>query len=822
MNLRTNGVATDPVTRLLGGVSQAPEAPLQFAVVGPGGYGKTAALRSIREVYRNAGQHVLTEWSSTTNLSDAVVLVDDAHLMDEARIDVLLSEPCPRMVVAARPWPRPAALGALLRLVSRSHQPVVPATLGPEGVRQALATMSVPVSRELAEHVHTLTGGVPGWVFRVGQAWLADGVTDGLPAAAVSSFRRDLELLAPQVQRYLIAVLSGAGSKIDLLKCLLHLDDAELADVVGTARATGMLAASGGLLPLCAEAVATMTAAEHRFAVRQRMAELQLQRPDPLLGFACTLLGTGSAGAEIAGVLRAAAGEALLEDAALAARLYEESVAAGAPRPAVIPDWARAAALSGDLDTALRLADQAISGEDPAARTRGARVAAAALAHRGQLGRSAVLYRWAEDGPFAEIASIGIGEPVPRQVLAGATPTLFDGAAALMADGITKSVSGNQSDALATLVRASAMLEPAGPQTLLPDSPAALAALVAMHCGELDVALSTLDGAMQARVGGTLLTARHTLLRAWGHMVRGQLTSAAQLLATVTAQDARLEPRDRLFAVALDVGIARRSADEPALRLAWAGANDCLMRHPIDLFTFLPLGELFVASARLRGPGQLGAPMREAFALAGRLGNPSLWVTPLHWYCVQAAIAGEQLDVGAEHARLLAADRSGHGVALATAATCWLDVVAGRIDTSRVQRAARALHAAGLWWDGARLASEAAIRTADRASMSTLLDCARQLQVRQQKVGRLTRDQIENTTSDDKGDGAELLSDREREVAELVVQGMTYKQVGDRLFISAKTVEHHMARMRRRLGVATRSELLVELRGFARHSMNPG
>ena len=822
MNLRANGLATDPVTQLLGGVPRAPEAPLQFAVVGPGGYGKTAALRNIREVYRNAGQHVLSEWSSATNLSDAVVLVDDAHLMDEARIDVLLSGPCPRMVVAARPWPRPARLGELLQLVSRSHQPVVPPALDPAGVRQVMADMSVPISRELAEHVHTLTGGVPGWVSRLGRAWQAGGVTDGLPAAAVTSFRRDLELLTPQVQRYLIAVLSGAASKIDLLKCLLNVDDAELADVVAAARATGMLAASGGLLPLCAEAVATMTAVEHRFAVRQRMAELQLQRPDPLLRFACTLLGTASAGAEFAGVLRRAAGEALPEDPALAARLYEESVAAGAPKPVIIPEWARAAALSGDLDTALRLSDQAISGDDPAARTVGARVAAAALAHRGQLGRSAVLYQWAGDGPFAEIASTAIGEPVARQALTGAAPTLFAGAAALMADGITMSVSGNQSEALAALVRASAMLEPAGAQTLLPDSPAALAAIVAMHCGELDVALSTLDGAMRTQLGGTLLTTRHTLLRAWGHMVRGQLTSAAQLLATVTAQDARLEPRDRLFAVALEAGIARRSADEPALRLAWADANDCLMRHPIDLFMFLPLGELFVASARLRGPGQLSAPMREAFALAGRLGNPRLWVTPLHWYCVQAAIASEQLDVGAKHGRLLAADRSGHGVALAIAAACWLDVVAGRVDTPRVLQAARALHAAGLWWDGARLASEAAIRTADRSSMSTLLDCARQLQVRQQKAGRLTKGQADTARTEDTSDGAELLSDREREVADLVVQGMTYKQVGDRLFISAKTVEHHMARMRRRLGVATRSELLVELRGFARHSMNPG
>jgi DNA-binding CsgD family transcriptional regulator len=57
-----------------------------------------------------------------------------------------------------------------------------------------------------------------------------------------------------------------------------------------------------------------------------------------------------------------------------------------------------------------------------------------------------------------------------------------------------------------------------------------------------------------------------------------------------------------------------------------------------------------------------------------------------------------------------------------------------------------------------------------------------------------------------------VLSDREREVAELVLDGLTYKQIGERLFISAKTVEHHVARMRQRLGSNSRGELMAHLR----------
>jgi DNA-binding CsgD family transcriptional regulator len=41
---------------------------------------------------------------------------------------------------------------------------------------------------------------------------------------------------------------------------------------------------------------------------------------------------------------------------------------------------------------------------------------------------------------------------------------------------------------------------------------------------------------------------------------------------------------------------------------------------------------------------------------------------------------------------------------------------------------------------------------------------------------------------------------------------MPYRDIGGRLFISAKTVEHHVARIRRRLGAGSRSEMLSMLR----------
>ena len=59
-----------------------------------------------------------------------------------------------------------------------------------------------------------------------------------------------------------------------------------------------------------------------------------------------------------------------------------------------------------------------------------------------------------------------------------------------------------------------------------------------------------------------------------------------------------------------------------------------------------------------------------------------------------------------------------------------------------------------------------------------------------------------------------VLSDRELEVAELLLRNQTYREIGERLFISPKTVEHHVARMKQRVGVSRRSELFAELRAL--------
>jgi DNA-binding CsgD family transcriptional regulator len=49
-------------------------------------------------------------------------------------------------------------------------------------------------------------------------------------------------------------------------------------------------------------------------------------------------------------------------------------------------------------------------------------------------------------------------------------------------------------------------------------------------------------------------------------------------------------------------------------------------------------------------------------------------------------------------------------------------------------------------------------------------------------------------------------------VARLVLAGSTHREIGAQLYIAPKTVEHHVARIRGKLGANTRAELLAMLR----------
>nr|WP_246325744.1 helix-turn-helix transcriptional regulator [Actinomycetospora corticicola] len=274
--------------------------------------------------------------------------------------------------------------------------------------------------------------------------------------------------------------------------------------------------------------------------------------------------------------------------------------------------------------------------------------------------------------------------------------------------------------------------------------------------------------------------------------------------------------------VACEVALARRAGDTRRLLDLWASARQALLRHPVDLYCLLPVGELAIAAARL-GEGRWVDPhLAEATALLAALGDPPSWSTAWHWARLHAAITADDHDAARAHAAALedAAQANDRAVAPARAARVWLAVLAGDIDADAVTATATALRAVGLGWDGARLAGEAAIRTTDRADSAALLACARALQ-----AGRVptapgpapeplpdagTSRTVAVTRA--RREASATLTDRERDIAELVLEGLTYREIAGRLFLSTKTVEHHVARIRRRLGSESRAELFSELK----------
>lgn len=64
---------------------------------------------------------------------------------------------------------------------------------------------------------------------------------------------------------------------------------------------------------------------------------------------------------------------------------------------------------------------------------------------------------------------------------------------------------------------------------------------------------------------------------------------------------------------------------------------------------------------------------------------------------------------------------------------------------------------------------------------------------------------------EDKYNHKPLLTKREKEVFELLVQDKTTKDIANELFISEKTVRNHISNAMQKLGVKGRSQAVVEL-----------
>jgi DNA-binding NarL/FixJ family response regulator len=138
--------------------------------------------------------------------------------------------------------------------------------------------------------------------------------------------------------------------------------------------------------------------------------------------------------------------------------------------------------------------------------------------------------------------------------------------------------------------------------------------------------------------------------------------------------------------------------------------------------------------------------------------------------------------------------------ALAAAARTWVAILGGNADPAAVSAAAHGLQELGLTWEASRLTGQAAIRSADPSVTRALLEQARDLKA------ALPAAEAADAAA------VSVLSEREQMVAQYIVDGLTHKEIGAQLYISPKTVEHHVAKIRQKMGASTRAEMLAALR----------
>ncbi|MDQ5862151.1 MAG: LuxR C-terminal-related transcriptional regulator, partial [Actinomycetota bacterium] len=534
----------------------------------------------------------------------------------------------------------------------------------------------------------------------------------------------------------------------------------------------------------------------------------------------------------VAAELERAADKALHSDPGLATQLYYEALLAGADEMRTAARRAHAAASAGDLDAAGRITDALLMSPDPPHVRLGVDVAASVWAQRGLLARSADLYAWLGpanvglSAPLAAVAMIGSGNRAGAEEVfpAGSepvSPTLLAVALSQTGKGVMESLERDPHRGLPLLIHASDMLNASGSALPLPDTPGALAGLLALHSGEPHVADTIIRSAVAARQGGDAARPRLHLLQAWSAMQQDN-AGEARLAINEASKDNHwpLVPRDEFLCAALEVGLARRSGDVHDLVMAWERAREAMLHTAVDLYSLLPWGELMIAAARLRETRRVAHYLDEAWALLTKLGEPPLWAVPLHWAAVQAALLNKSPADLAPHAAALvrAADYSHLAAVLAAAGKAWVSVLAGRFQATDVENAARGLKVVGMPWEGARLAGHAAAQADERRDMMRLLACARDLHPQAGPTGPPAGlpPEVRHSAAAENNHGAAPdssgLSEREKEVARLVLEGKTYREIGEAIYISPRTAEHHIARMRRRLGAENRSDLLVRLR----------
>ncbi|MGQ4597147.1 LuxR C-terminal-related transcriptional regulator [Nocardia sp. R6R-6] len=780
----------------------------------------------------------------TTDLPRPALIIDNAHTLGRIELEYLraaVESGHRTVVVATQPRPHDPRLRMLADAVGQRGRVVDLRPLGVADMAPFARELGMMVPRQVAQHIHVQTAGIRGGVVAALTAACSARLDAGLAAVdtAVAAWTRGLlDNLAPDLLETLVVATTGTGLDSTELTEVLGVEQAVAQELIDRARASALVTDADLLLEPAVGPLRTLLGDRRFVAVERRLLGARLEAGLLRDRTAVQLAESGVRDPRLAEFLVAAA-ELGGPDAV---RCYAAAASAGAELDLIALRWAEAAARAGDGETAMRLAEPMLARSDSAVAdlATAVRICAGVLTRRGLVGRAAQLYTWL--GPDRVGPDWAVGATVlclagdaagAKEMSASATqwpPTAASAHARLIATALAHTIepgNGTIEPGNGTAAAVSALVQAApadaGMDRFLPCTASSIATLLSLGTGEPRRA----GDALRRATASGLRCRQLDVLAAWTAMLDGDERAAA---ATVAELDhAELDVRDRLLAHGVTVGLARRSGDHTALARAWQAAYPLFDDVQADVLSLLPIGELWLAGIRMRDERRIAPLVDAALALLRRLDEPPAWSNAFHWYGVQAAIAHESPDELLPHARALkAAAEAGdrHAAVLADAGRTWVLVLRGQVATAPVHAAVAALTEIGMTWDGARLASEAALAAPDSATATALLKLARTVRAEARPQETPTRPSVPAATAH--GDAAAtppvkpqaaILSEREREVAELVLLGLTYREIGARLYISAKTVEHHVARIRRRVGARSRSELLSMLRAMGHGSL---
>ncbi len=414
-----------------------------------------------------------------------------------------------------------------------------------------------------------------------------------------------------------------------------------------------------------------------------------------------------------------------------------------------------------------------------------------------------------ELGPHLQalsLAAIGQFDLVPNLPEATGPLTSMLG---LIIGGCEAIAHGDGAEGLARLAAATDDYQRLQPDVPLGFSAHLMASFAAVALGDLPAAEDFAALGAEFEQQGEAVSLELQL--AYVRLLDGRYADALTLVREGEGED--WNARDRLHLAVLDAALARRSGDTTRLRDAWRRADPVLVRHNASWLLIDPLTELLAAGAKIGNTNRVGPLLESITRQIADFAPSSPAPGNACWLRLQLGLATDDAEAVAASADELR-EYTSHGArsqARVDASPLWTLLTARRAESvpsgddsmpaeTEFIDGAAALADGGEAWEASRLVGAAAIEFEDAGVARRLLERARTF-----------------TSEVDEADAEDPLvllglSEREADVARLVAEGRTHKETGAQLFISPKTVEHHVARIRQKLSASSRAELLAIIR----------